>query len=165
MLALGLMGCSETAGTGGSGGDGGASGSFRIVRDGEEQRYDGTNILLWDEGPQWALVAANYIDPLPDFVDDEYADKLRVVFGKEALEELVIDEDYPISGVASWPWAGYSAQASFVSTGLHTVVIEHIFFSRICFMCAANTRQASADHERRAAVGWTHRGADLGRCS
>jgi len=123
------------------GGDGGESGSFHIVRDGEEQGYDGTTILLRDEALQWVLRAANYADPVPDGVDDEYADVLRIVLGKEALAELVIDEDYPISGVASWPETGldsiiqYLDQVSFGSSQLHTVVIEHIFFYRVCGFC------------------------------
>lgn len=70
----------------------GASSSFEVVRDGQKQRYDSTRIALNERDSQLVLWAWNTRDPIPDAADDEYSDGLRVVFDKDALDELASDE-------------------------------------------------------------------------
>ena len=157
VLALGLMGCSETTGTGGSGGtagmggDGGTGGnggsggtnSFEIARDEEELSYDWTRIALSEvaeDEPQQVLSATNTRDPLPDFADDEHWDNLRIEFDRDVLLiGLALDQDHPISGEGSWSTASGDTvtwlDVTFVGTELHTPAIEHIFFAREWFGC------------------------------
>jgi hypothetical protein len=76
--------------------------SFEIIRDQQKQSYDSTRITLKEEDSQLVLLAWNTRDPIPNAADDEYSDGLRVVFEKDALEELDTDQDEPISGEGSW---------------------------------------------------------------
>jgi hypothetical protein len=148
VLALGVVGCSETAGTGGGGGNGGIGGDggtggsesnrFDIVRDGEKQSYDWTTIHLRDEGSQWVLWARNGRDPLPDYADDEYSDCLRIVFDKDALDELTTDQDHPISGEGSWTSTSgqiYPGEVTFIPTEMHTAAVDHMLFTHERFGC------------------------------
>jgi hypothetical protein len=128
MLVIGfpLVGC------GGS-----PSNSFEIIRDQQKQSYDSTRITLKEEDFQLVLFAWNTRDPIPDAADDEYSDFLRVVFEKDALEELATDQDEPISGEGSWTSiSGISpSEVTFIPTGTHTAAVEHMFFTRQRFGC------------------------------
>ena len=125
-IAFPLVGC------GGS-----PSNSFEIIRDQQKQSYDSTRITLKEEDSQLVLLAWNTRDPIPDAADDEYSDGLRVVFEKDALEELATDQDEPISGEGSWTSISGTrpSEVTFTPTGMHTAAVEHMFFTRQRFGC------------------------------
>ena len=116
---------------------GGPSNSFEIIRDQQKQSYDSTRITLKEEDSQLVLLAWNTRDPIPDAADDEYSDGLRVVFEKDALEELATDQDQPISGEGSWTSISGTrpSEVTFTPTGMHTAAVEHMFFTRQRFGC------------------------------
>ena len=125
-IAFPLVGCS-----------GSRSNSFEIIRDQQKQSYDSTRITLKEEEFQLVLFAWNTRDPIPDAADDEYSDFLRIVFEKDALEQLATDQDEPISGEGSWTSiSGISpSEVTFTPTGMHTAAVEHMFFTRQRFGC------------------------------
>ena len=125
-VAFPLVGC------GGS-----PSNSFEIIRDQQTQSYDSTRITLKEEDSRLVLLAWNTRDPIPGAVDDEYSDGLRVVFEKDALEELATDQDEPISGKGSWTSISgiRPSEVTFTPTGMHTAAVEHMFFTRQRFGC------------------------------
>jgi hypothetical protein len=125
-IAFPLVGC------GGS-----PSNSFEIIRDQQKRSYDSTRITLKEEDSQLVLLAWNTRDPIPDAADDEYSDGLRVVFEKDALEELATDQDEPISGEGSWTSIAGTrpSEVTFTPTGMHTAAVEHMFFTRQRFGC------------------------------
>ncbi len=125
VVALGVMpllGCSETTDD---------NGSFEIVRDGQKQSYDSTRITLKEVDSQLVLWAWNTRDPIPDAADDEYSDALRLVFDKDALDELATDQDHPISGEGSWTstsgWIS-PGEVTFIPNETHTAAVDHTFF-------------------------------------
>lgn len=111
--------------------------SFEIIRDQQKQSYDSTRITLKEEDSQLVLLAWNTRDPIPNAADDEYSDGLRVVFEKDALEELDTDQDEPISGEGSWTSISGTrpSEVTFTPTGMHTAAVEHMFFTRQRFGC------------------------------
>jgi hypothetical protein len=118
-----LVGCSETTGD---------DGSFEIVRDGQKQSYDSTRIVLKEMDSQLVLWAWNTRDPIPGAVDDEYSDALRIVFDKDALDELATDQDHPISGEGSWTSTSggiYPGEVTFIPTETHTAAVDHMLFT------------------------------------
>jgi hypothetical protein len=116
---------------------GSPSSSFEIIRDQQQQRYDSTRITLEEEDSELVLLAWNTRDPIPDAADDEYSDGLRVVFDKDALEELATNQDQPISGEGSWTSTSgiRPGEVTFTPTGMHTAAVEHMFFTRQRFGC------------------------------
>ena len=132
VCALGLMplvGCSETRGD---------DGSFDIVRDGQKQSYDSTRIALKERDSQLVLWAWNMRGSMPDVEDDGYSDVLRIVFDKDALDELATDQDHPISGEGSWTstsvWIDLD-EVTFTATETHTAAVDHMLFARHYFGC------------------------------
>jgi hypothetical protein len=113
------------------------SNSFRVVRDGEELRYDKTTIRLKDDGSQTILSAWNTRDPIPDAADDEYSDCLEVAFSRQALAELAIEQDHPISGEGSWDslFGVTLDEVTFTADPLHTKAAESMLFAHWCFGC------------------------------
>jgi hypothetical protein len=113
------------------------SNSFRVVRDGEDLRYDKTTIRLRDNSSQTILSAWNTRDPIPDAADDEYSDSLEVAFYKEALGELGIEQDHPISGESSWDslFGVTLDEVTFTADALHTEALESMLFAHWCFGC------------------------------
>jgi hypothetical protein len=111
--------------------------SFEIIRDQQKQSYDSTRITLKEEDSRLVLLAWNTRDPIPNAADDEYSDGLRVVFEKDALEELDTDQDEPISGEGSWTSISGTrpSEVTFTPTGMHTAAVEHMFFTRQRFGC------------------------------
>jgi hypothetical protein len=111
--------------------------SFEIIRDQQKQSYDSTRITLKEEDSQLVLLAWNTRDPIPNAADDEYSDGLRVVFEKDALEELDTDQDEPISGEGSWTSISGTrpSEVTFTPAGMHTAAVEHMFFTRQRFGC------------------------------
>ena len=127
--AMPLAGCSETTGD---------DGSFDIVRDGQKQSYDSTRIALKEIDSQLVLWAWNTRDPIPDAADDEYSDALRIVFDRDALDELAIDQDHPISGEGSWTSTSggiYPGEVTFIPTETHTAAVDHMLFTHQRFGC------------------------------
>jgi len=127
--AMPLVGCSETTGD---------DGSFDIVRDGQKQSYDSTRIALKEIDSQLVLWAWNTRDPIPDAADDEYSDALRIVFDKDALDELATDQDHPIAGEGSWTSTSggiYPGEVTFIPTETHTAAVDHMLFTHQRFGC------------------------------
>lgn len=114
------------------------SNSFEVVRDGQKQSYDSTRIALTEGDSQLVLWAWNTRDPIPDAADDEYSDALRIVFDKDALDELATDQDHPISGEGSWTstsgWIDPD-QVTFTATETHTAAVDHMLFTHQRFGC------------------------------
>lgn len=114
----------------------------RLVRgpavDGQKQNYDSKRIALNERDSQLVLWAWNTRDPISDAADDEYSDALRVVFDKDALDELASDQDYPISGEGSWTstsgWLD-PEEVTFTATERHTAAVAHVLFTHQRFGC------------------------------
>jgi hypothetical protein len=132
MLAIGILAASCDA----SRPD--PSSSFEVVRDGQKQSYDSTRIALNETDSQLVLWAWNTRDPIPDAADDEYSDALRIVFDKDALEELATDQDHPISGEGSWTstsgWIDPDG-VTFTAMETHTAAVAHMLFTHQRFGC------------------------------
>ena len=132
VCALGLMplvGCSETRGD---------DGSFDIVRDGQKRSYDSTRIALKERDSQLVLWAWNMGGSMPDVEDDGYSDVLRIVFDKDALDELATDQDHPISGEGSWTSTSggiYPGEVTFIAIETHTAAVDHMLFTHQRFGC------------------------------
>jgi hypothetical protein len=110
----------------------GSANTFKIVRDGEDESYDTTSVVLWDEEPQLILYASSSRDD-PSIADDERWYYLWIEFDAVALADLVTEHDYPISGEASWrdsewPNGVKPEDVTFIGNVLHSVAIEKIFF-------------------------------------
>jgi len=148
VMALGVMGCSETAGTGGSGGaagtggngggtggaDDGGAGSFVVAADGQSWVFlVGTTVELTDEGSLLALRARNFYDPVPDGEFDEVSFSFEVAFDKDALAALATEQEHVISGQASWDPPDRVRELSlddvvFTGDGSHTPAVDRALF-------------------------------------
>ena len=128
-LALGVLvaACSESS-----------PNRFEILRDQQGETYDETSTRLTEQDSELMLFASNLRDPIPDAADDESSDSLRVMFDANALGQIVTDQDYPISGQASWDTMDGGVppdEVTFTPEDPHTDAVQYVLFQHQCFGC------------------------------